>query len=111
MCASVEEVLRKEFGRSLSDKGVQILDPSTGTGSFVVNLLRRSSGVNRKYKYQNDFFANEIMLLPYYIASLNVEHAYYELTGEREYLPFEGICLVDTLELAERVAHHGLGER
>ncbi len=99
MCASVEEVLRREFGRSLSDKGVQILDPCTGTGSFVVNLLRRISGTTLAHKYAHDLFANEIMLLPYYIASLNIEHAYYERTGE--YKPFDGLCFTDTLELAE----------
>jgi predicted helicase len=60
-------------------------------------------------KYAEDLFANEIMLLPYYIASLNIEHAYYERTGQ--YRAFEGMCFVDTLELAERVAHQGLGER
>ncbi|HEX6816878.1 MAG TPA: type ISP restriction/modification enzyme, partial [Ktedonobacterales bacterium] len=108
MCASVEEVLRREFGRSLSDQGVQILDPATGTGSFVVNLLRRISGANLPYKYSHDLFANEIMLLPYYIAALNIEHAYYERTGRYE--PFEGLCFADTLELADRVAHKGLGE-
>src|SRR5262249_4700376 len=67
MCASVEEVLQREFGLSLSDKGVQILDPCTGTGSFVVNLLRRISGTTLAHKYAHDLFANEIMLLPYYI--------------------------------------------
>ncbi|WIG58689.1 MAG: Helicase domain protein [Ktedonobacterales bacterium] len=99
MCTSVEEVLQREFGKSLSDTGVQILDPATGTGSFVVNLLRRISGATLERKYREDLFANEIMLLPYYIASLNIEHAYYERTGS--YLPFEGLCFTDTLELAE----------
>lgn len=99
MCASVEEVLKSEFGASLSTPGVQILDPCTGTGNFVVNLLRRISGSTLAYKYANDLFCNEIMLLPYYIASLNIEHAYYEKTGE--YKPFDGICFTDTLGLAE----------
>ncbi|MGH2487708.1 MAG: N-6 DNA methylase, partial [Ktedonobacterales bacterium] len=109
MCASVEEVLRSEFGRSLSDQGVQILDPATGTGNFIVNLLRRISGANLEYKYQHDLFANEIMLLPYYIASLNIEHEYYQRTGR--YLAFDGLCFADTLDMAERVAHKGLGEK
>lgn len=99
MCASVEEVLQREFGRSISDRGVQILDPCTGTGNFVVNLIRRIAPQHLEYKYQHDLFANEIMLLPYYIASMNIEHAYYERTGQ--YQPFEGICFVDTLSLAE----------
>ncbi|HUY77651.1 MAG TPA: type ISP restriction/modification enzyme [Ktedonobacterales bacterium] len=97
MCASVEEVLQREFGRSLAEPGVQILDPATGTGNFVVNLLRRIPTRDLQYKYQHDLFANEIMLLPYYIASLNIEHAYYERTGTYE--PFEGIAFADTLEM------------
>ena len=99
MCASVEEVLQREFHTSLSTPGVQVLDPCTGTGNFIVNILRRISGSTLATKYANDLFCNEIMLLPYYIASLNIEHAYYERTGE--YKPFEGICFADTLELAE----------
>ena len=99
MCASVEEVLQREFHTSLSAPGVQVLDPCVGTGNFIVNILRRISGSTLAQKYANDLFCNEIMLLPYYIASLNIEHAYYERTGE--YKSFEGICFADTLELAE----------
>lgn len=99
MCASVNVVLQREFGSSLSTPGVQILDPCVGTGNFIVNLIQRISGGSLAYKYDNDLFCNEIMLLPYYIASLNIEHAYYERTGE--YRPFEGICFADTLALAE----------
>ncbi len=99
MCASVEEVLQHEFGTSIADPGVQIIDPCVGTGSYIVNLLHRIPNHRLKYKYQHDLFCNEIMLLPYYIASLNIEHEYYSRTGEYE--PFEGICFADTLELAE----------
>lgn len=99
MIASVDEVLQKEFGQSLSSEGVKILDPATGTGNFIVNLLRKINGRDLKRKYREELFANEIMLLPYYIASLNIEHAYFDLTGEYE--PFEGICFTDTLDLAE----------
>ncbi|MGI9058729.1 MAG: N-6 DNA methylase, partial [Ktedonobacteraceae bacterium] len=81
MCASVEEVLQREFHTSLSTPGVQVLDPCTGTGNFIVNILRRISGSTLATKYANDLYCNEIMLLPYYIASLNIEHAYYERTG------------------------------
>ncbi len=97
MVASVEEILQREFHTSLSAPGVQVLDPCVGTGNFIVNILRRISGSTLAYKYANDLFCNEIMLLPYYIASLNIEHAYYERTGE--YKPFEGICFADTLNL------------
>jgi predicted helicase len=99
MCSSVEEVLHREFGTSLSEPGVKIIDPCTGTGNFIVNLVRRISGATLEHKFAEDLFANEVMLLPYYIASLNIEHAYYERTGQ--YRTFEGMCFVDTLELAE----------
>ncbi len=100
MCNSVEEVLKREFGVCIADAGVQILDPCVGTGSFIVNLVRHHIPRSKlKYKYQNDLFCNEIMLLPYYIASLNIEHEYYERMND--YLPFEGICFADTLELAQ----------
>ncbi|MBX3083651.1 MAG: DUF559 domain-containing protein [Anaerolineae bacterium] len=99
MCASVAEVLQTEFGKSLGDDGVVILDPATGTGNFIVNLLRRVPKQHLETMYKERLFANEIMLLPYYIAALNIEHAYYELTGTYE--PFEGLCFVDTLDLAE----------
>jgi predicted helicase len=99
MCASVAEVLQTEFGVSLTDKSVQILDPCTGTGNFIVNLLRRMPQRDLPRMYKQQLFANEVMLLPYYIAALNIEHAYYELTGTYE--PFEGLCFVDTLDLAE----------
>lgn len=99
MSASVEEALKQEFGKSLSDPDVFIIDPCTGTGNFIVNLMRRIPKRDLPRMYKNQLFANEVMLLPYYIASLNIEHAYYELTGN--YVPFEGLCFVDTLELAE----------
>jgi predicted helicase len=99
MCASVEEVLRREFGTSIEEPGVQIIDPCVGTGSYIVNLLHRIPNSRLKYKYEHDLFCNEIMLLAYYIASLNIEHEYYSRVGE--YRPFEGICFTDTLELAE----------
>src|SRR5205823_13395649 len=101
MCASVVEVLQTEFGKTLGDPGVVILDPATGTGNFIVNLLRRASKADLPQMYANRLFANEIMRLPYYIAALNIEHTYYELTGVHE--PFEGLCFVDTLDLM-----HGL---
>jgi predicted helicase len=100
MCASVEEVLKTEFNLSLGSPGVNILDPCTGTGNFIVNLLRRIPKRDLPRVYREQLFANEVMLLPYYIAALNIEHAYFELTGNYE--AFEGLCFVDTLELAEQ---------
>jgi predicted helicase len=104
MCASVAEVLEKEFGKSLSSPDVYIIDPCTGTGNFIVNLLRRMPGRDLPRMYREQLFANEVMLLPYYIAALNIEHAYFELTGEYE--AFEGLCFVDTLDLAEHKQLH-----
>jgi len=99
MCSSVAEVLQSEFGKTLGDPGVNILDPCTGTGNFIVNLLRRIPKKDLPRMYREQLFANEVMLLPYYIAALNIEHAYYEQT--RAYEPFEGLCFVDTLDLAK----------
>ncbi len=101
MCAAVEEVLETEFGKKLGDEGVVIIDPATGTGNFVVNLLSRAHKRNlRNFEefYRERLFANEVMLMPYYIASLNIEREYYQLTGRAQ--PFEGLCFVDTLDLA-----------
>src|SRR6266699_4108971 len=99
MCASIEVVLQREFGTSIAEPGVHIIDPCVGTGSYIVNLLHRIPNHRLKYKYEHDLFCNETMLLPYYIASMNIEHEYYSRT--RDYKPFEGICFTDTLELAE----------
>ena len=99
MCAAVEEVLQNEFGKKLGDEGVYVLDPATGTGNFIVNLIRRCSPRNLDSFYRHHLFANEVMLMPYYIASLNIEHEYYALTGKYE--TFEGVCFVDTLDMAE----------
>lgn len=108
---SVEWVLNKEFGRSLSDEKVNIIDPFTGTGTFITRLLQ--SGIIKKEdlarKYRHEIFANEIVLLAYYIASVNIENAYHdlikdchsELDSEPEYEPFSGICLTDTFQLYE----------
>ncbi len=99
MVRSVDEILIKEFGRSLSDKGVHILEPFVGTGNFVINIMRQIKKTALEYKFAEELHCNEIMLLPYYISSMNIEHEYYKATGK--YKAFEGICLVDTFELAE----------
>lgn len=100
---SVEHLMNKEFGKSLSDHGVHIIDGFTGTGTFIVRLLQ--SGIIKKedllYKYTNDIHANEIVLLAYYIAAINIEETFHELNGSKEYTPFEGIVLTDTFQLYE----------
>ena len=99
MVRSVEEILGTEFNRSLSDSGVHIIDPFVGTGNFIVRTMREIRPTALEDKYQSELHCNEVMLLPYYIASMNIEHEFYEATGD--YQPFEGICLVDTFDLAE----------
>jgi predicted helicase len=96
---SVEEILQRDFGRSLSDRGVHILDPFVGTGNFMLRVMHSIKRTRLEEKYRSELHCNEVMLLPYYIAAMNLEHAYYELTGH--YAPFDGLCLVDTFELAE----------
>lgn len=99
MCSSVERALKEEFGYTLASPEVVILDPCTGTGNFIVNLIERLPGKALVDAYRSRLFANEIMLLPYYVASLNIEHAYYERM--KQYETFEGLCFVDTLDMAE----------
>ncbi|MGI9102183.1 MAG: type ISP restriction/modification enzyme [Terriglobales bacterium] len=105
MVRSVEDILKKEFGRSLADKNVHILDPFVGTGNFIVRVMRQIAETDKgalPYKYGKELHCNEVMLLPYYIASMNIEHEYLEQTGEYE--QFEGICLVDTFDMAAQSA-------
>ena len=109
---SVEDVLNNEFNASLADKGVQIIDPFTGTGTFITRLLQ--SGIippeKLPLKY-NEIHANEIVLLAYYIAAINIESVYHALLSEHsvntqenftDYQPFEGICLTDTFQMYEK---------
>ena len=99
MVRSVEGILQTEFNRSLSDAGVHIIDPFVGTGNFIVRMMQEIRRTALEDKYTTELHCNEVMLLPYYIASMNIEHEFYEATGM--YQPFGSICLVDTFELAE----------
>ncbi|MEZ2624184.1 DEAD/DEAH box helicase [Paenalcaligenes hominis] len=113
---SVEDVMRMEFNSSLADKNVHILDPFTGTGTFITRLLQ--SGIipadKLPYKFKNEIHANEIVLLAYYIAAINIEATYHgilsgNVTGKENedditdvpYVPFGGICLTDTFQMYE----------
>jgi len=102
---SVADVLKKEFKRDISDKNVHILDPFTGTGTFITRLLQSGKIKEKdlKRKYEEELHANEIVLLAYYIASINIENAYHDLIGskEGEYQNFNGICLTDTFQINE----------
>ncbi len=91
-----DDLLKKHFGRGLADDNVQILDPATGTGTFVTNLINYLPADRLEYKYLNEIHANEVAILPYYIANLNIEYTYKERTGR--YLEFPNLCFVDTLD-------------
>lgn len=109
---SVNDVLRQEFGRKLSDENVNIIDPFTGTGTFITRLIQ-SGLIGKKdleRKFKKELKANEIVLLAYYIASVNIENAYHDVMGSEEYTPFEGICLTDSFQLGEKVDQEDCGE-
>ena len=97
---STEHILKTEFDSSLSDEDVHIIDPFTGTGTFVTRLLREIKPQKLQYKYANEIHANEIVLLAYYISSINIENTYNDIIGGN-YKPFDGICLTDTFQLFE----------
>ena len=99
---SADDALKQEFGVGLTDEGVHILDPFTGTGTFMVRLLQSGliQAEDLARKYQKELHANEIILLAYYIAAINIEETYHDLS-QRDYEPFQGIVLTDTFQLAE----------
>lgn len=100
---SVNELLKSEFDTSLTEENVHILDPFTGTGTFITRLLQ--SGLIRpedmERKYRNEIHCNEIVLLAYYIADVNIESVFHNLVKRDNYLPYDGICLTDTFQLNE----------
>lgn len=99
---SVAHLLKTEFNQNLGSEGVHIIDPFTGTGTFITRLLQ--SGLiapeQLAHKYRHEIHANELVLLAYYIAAINIEAVYHDLT-QQPYQPFEGICLTDTFQLHE----------
>ena len=100
---SINDALQQEFNQTLGSPNVHILDPFTGTGTFITRLLQ-SGLIDREqlaYKYQNEIHANEIVLLAYYIAAINIEAVYHSIMGG-DYQPFNGICLTDTFQLHEK---------
>ena len=98
MIRSADWLCEKHFGKNLIDRGVEILDPATGTGTFIVELLEsfRGQGDKLRHKYKEELHANEIAILPYYVANLNIEATYHAITGQ--FAEFENLCLVDTLD-------------
>ena len=100
---SVAHILQTEFGQTLGSKGVHVIDPFTGTGTFITRLLQ--SGLIKPeelpHKYKHEIHANELVLLAYYIAAINIEAVYHSIAGG-DYAPFEGICLTDTFQMYEK---------
>ena len=100
---SVEDILQSEFGTSLTNENVHILDPFTGTGTFITRLLQ--SGIIKKEdmlrKYRDEIHCNEIVLLAYYIADVNIEAVYHDIMKPEHYENYDGICLTDTFQLNE----------
>ena len=100
---SVNDILKSDFGCTLSDENVNILDPFVGTGTFITRLLQsgliKSEDLERKYR--QEIFCNEIVLLAYYIADVNIESVFHELVNRDKYLSYDGICLTDTFQISE----------
>ena len=105
---SVNDLLKQEFGQTLGSEGVHIIDPFTGTGTFITRLLQSGliSEDQLAHKYQNEIHCNEIVLLAYYIAAINIEAVYHAIIHDEQhapvYEPFKGICLTDTFQLYEK---------
>ncbi len=96
MVESTDYLLHKHFGKFLEDKGVEILDPATGTGTFICDIIDHIRKDKLEYKYRNELHANEVAILPYYISNLNIEFTYKQKMGQ--YAEFEHLCFMDTLD-------------
>ena len=108
MIESADWLCNKHFGKNLIDREVEILDPATGTGTFITELLEHFRGqpAKLKHKYLQELHANEVAILPYYVANLNIEATYAAITGQ--YLEFPNLCFVDTLDnVGLHTAQHG----
>lgn len=112
MIRSADWLCHKHFGKGLDERGVEILDPATGTGTFIVELLELFRGNREKlaYKYREELHANEVAILPYYVANLNIEATYHTITNE--FREFTNLCFVDTIDNTAPIssvkgAHYG----
>ncbi len=96
MIRSTDFLLHRHFGKTLGDKNVEILDPATGTGTFITDIIDFLPIKKLAHKYKNELHANEVAILPYYIANLNIEYTYKQKMGA--YVEFDNLCFVDTLD-------------
>ncbi len=106
MVKSTDYLLHKHFGKTLADKNVDILDPATGTGTFICEIMEHAiPSQNLKYKYDNELHANEVAILPYYIANLNIEYTFKQKM--QYYAEFNNLCFVDTLDNVAALHYEG----
>jgi predicted helicase len=105
MVQSTDYLLQKHFNKQLADKNVHILDPATGTGTFITDIIDYIPSQYLEHKYKNEIFANEVAILPYYVANLNIEYTYKQKMGK--YLEFPNSCFVDTLDNIDGLAYDG----
>lgn len=105
MIESTDHLLHKHFGKTLADKNVEILDPATGTGTFITSLIDYLPNQDLKYKYNNEIHANEVAILPYYVANLNIEFTFKQKMGYYE--EFKNLCFVDTLDNTDALEYSG----
>lgn len=105
MVKSTDYLLQKHFNKGLADKNVHILDPATGTGTFITDIIDYIPSQYLEHKYKHEIFANEVAILPYYVANLNIEYTYKQKMGK--YLEFPNSCFVDTLDNIDGLAYEG----
>jgi len=105
MVQSTDYLLQKHFNKGLADKNVHILDPATGTGTFITDIIDFIPSQYLEHKYKHEIFANEVAILPYYVANLNIEYTYKQKMGN--YLEFPNSCFVDTLDNIDGLAYDG----
>ena len=106
MVQSTNHLLYKHFGKTLADKNVEILDPATGTATFICEIIENAIPKDQlEYKYKNELHANEVAILPYYIAHLNIEYTFKQKM--QYYAEFQNLCFVDTLDNTEALAYAG----
>lgn len=105
MVQSTDYLLQKHFNKGMADKNVHILDPATGTGTFITDIIDYIPSQYIEHKYKHEIFANEVAILPYYVANLNIEYTYKQKMGK--YLEFPNSCFVDTLDNIDGLAYDG----
>jgi predicted helicase len=105
MVKSTDYLIQKHFNKSIADKNIHILDPATGTGTFITDLIDYIPSQYLEHKYKHEIFANEVAILPYYVANLNIEYTYKQKMGK--YLEFPNSCFVDTLDNIDGLAYDG----